>query len=148
MPLLAAANKERGVAITSALTLPKQETAAVRSRIVAPTGPIIFSATAANGASLYAPISVPSTPCVTICNEIYIISTTIPPRKIPIGTVRLGFLNSPLTPRDVSKPANAKNKMRAESPNVFKEGICAKCKFVAFTKLKPKMIIQSVEPIL
>ena len=65
-PSLDPANKTRGVFKTSVLTAPKHEIAAANNKIVPPIGPIIFSATAANGASLTAPISAPNTPCVTV----------------------------------------------------------------------------------
>lgn len=82
-PSLAPANNMRGVFNTSALTEPKQDTAAVSSKIVPPTGPTIFSAMAASGASLHAAICEPSIPCVTACSNRYTIRTNTPPQHDP-----------------------------------------------------------------
>ena len=62
---------------------------------------------------------------------------------MPSGTVRFGFFNSPLTPSDVSNPAKAKNKIREVSVKVFNEGIFCQCRFAAFTRVKPKIIMPS-----
>jgi len=43
--------------------------------------------------------------------------------------VRLGFFISPLTPNAVSKPANAKNKIRVVLPKVEIAGKCSQCRF-------------------
>src|SRR6187551_466475 len=67
-PSFAPANNNLGVAITSPLTAPKQEMAAVIKSIVAPIGPTISFATAASGAALKFIIDDPSVPCVTTCS--------------------------------------------------------------------------------
>ena len=119
---MAPANNTRGVAIISPLTFVKHEKAAVSNKIVPPTGPTIFSAIAAKGASLKAAICDPKTPCVTVCSNRYSTSISKPASKIASGIVRFEFLISPLTLSADSNPAKAKNNTRAVLPKEVSDG--------------------------
>ena len=93
----------------SAVTLPKQETAAVTSKIEAPTGLLSYWPLQPAVHPYIAAYVPPKTPCVTVCKSIYTMSTINPPNQYSLGRYRpFGIFQFPADAQRRFKPARQK----------------------------------------
>ena len=79
----------------------------------------------------------PSTPCDTSCSPTYNAATSVSVRKTARGTVRCGFITSPLMPSPVSIPMKTKNSIHGALADCRERRQCPPTKVWAMDREDP-----------